>query len=166
MATVLDLCAGNVPPLHRVDPGFEGADQEFRCIAVVTALKGWIENDLPNLASALGLQLSPQEQLFALVDIFCSDQELSFGHHFKPLRCRGQGVWELRTDDLRVFGWFPLKDHFIAVAANDATFIKEHRLYEGYIGSVVHFRDHLDLDEPKYIQGENPDHVVSNYSCP
>jgi hypothetical protein len=166
MATVLDLAQASPSTLFRLDPGFEGADQEFRCIFTNATVKAWIQNELPNLTSPLGLELSPQEQMFALVDIFCSDKELSFGDHFKPLRCRGQGVWELRTEDLRIFGWFPLKDHFVAVAANDATFIKDHKLYEGYIGAVVRFRYQLDLDEPKFIQGDNPDHVVSNYCCP
>lgn len=72
-------------------------------------------------------------------------------------------MWELRTPDIRVFGWFPLLDHFIGVVANDATYIKKYRLYEGYIGEVVRYRDHLDLDNPKFIQSERPQDVVSNY---
>lgn len=158
------MTRGAAPPLQKLDPGFEDGAQEYRCLFTSQRLKAWIENDLPGLPSALGLQLIPQEQLFALVQIFCSDEPLTYGNHFKPLHCRGQGVWELRTEDLRMFGWFPLKDHFVGVVANDATFIKEHDLYQGYIGEVVRFRGQLNLDEPKFIQGEEAKDVVSNYN--
>jgi hypothetical protein len=127
-------------------------------------LRAWIERDLATMRSNLGLQLAPLEQLFAFVQIFCADEPLTYGDHFKPLYCRGQGDWELRTDDLRVFGWFPIKDHFVGVVADDATYIKQHRLYAGYIGEVVRFRNQLDLDEPKFIQSEEAKDVVSNYN--
>jgi hypothetical protein len=63
-----------------------------------------------------------------------------------------------------VFGWFPIKDHFVGVAANDATYIKQHQLYAGYIGEVVRFRDQLNLDAPKFIRSEEAKDVVSNYN--
>jgi len=164
MATVIELTRGAAPAVSRLDPGFDDGAQEFRCILCSPKLKAWIEHDLPTIQSALRVELSPLEQLFALVQTFCSDEPLTYGEHFKPLYCRGQGVWELRTEDIRVFGWFPIKDHFIGVAANDATYIKEHRLYPGYIGEVVRFRDQLNLDAPKFIQGEEAKDVVSNYN--
>ena len=164
MATRLDLSSGAAPALARLDPGFEDGRQEFRCIFTSPKLRAWIEQELPGLASPLRVENSPQEQLVALVEIFCSDEPLTYGEHFKPLYCRGQGVWELRTPDLRVFGWFPAKDHFVGVVANDATYIKQHQLYAGYIGEVVRFRDQLNLDTPKFIQSEEAKDVVSNYN--
>lgn len=172
MATLLDLCEPSSSALERLDPGFEDGTQEFRCICANQKFRQWVTNDLPGMSSALGLESSPEEQLFDIVQLFCSDEILTYGEHFKSLQCRGQGVWELRTlrtttkvtPDLRVFGWFPLKDHFVAVVANDATYIKRHSLYEGYIGEVVRFRNQLNLDEPKFIQSERPQDVVSNYS--
>lgn len=164
MATLLDLISGPSPALEKLDPAFEDGTQEFRYILCSPKLKTWIEQDLPGLASALRVELSPLEQLFALVQIFCSDEPLTYGDHIKPLYSRGQGVWELKTADLRIFGWFPLKNHFIAVVANDAGFIKTHDLYAGYIGEVVRFRDKLNLDEPKFIKREDVKNVVSNYN--
>jgi hypothetical protein len=82
------------------------------------------------------------------------------------LRPAGDGVWELKTADLRVFGWFHAKDCFLGHCADTAERVKEHRLYTGYVGEVVRFRDSLPLDEPKYIPGEDPDAVVSNSSYP
>lgn len=150
--------------LERLDPAFEGGQQEFRCILCSPKLRAWIEQELPALSSTLGVELNPLEQFFSIAQLFCSDEPLTIGDHFKPLHCRGQGVWELRTPDLRIFGWFPLKDHFVGVVANDATYIKDHGLYEGYIGEVVRFRKNLDLDEPKFIPAIEAKHVVSNYN--
>ena len=49
----------------------------------------------------------------------------------------------------------------------DVTFnIKKYNLYAGYAGEVERFRNQLDLNEPKYVVGENPDVVVSNYDHP
>ena len=76
----------------------------------------------------------------------------------------GREYRELRTPDLRIFGWFALKDHFVGVVANDATYVKEHDLYQGYIGEVVRFRDGLQLDDPKFIPGEEAKDVVSRYN--
>ena len=164
MATIIDLSRPPLAAIERLDPAFDDGTQEFRCIYATPKFRTWIKDDLPKMTSALGLELSPEDQLFDLVQLFCSDDILTYGEHFKPLRCRGQGVWELRTPDIRVFGWFPLRDHFVGVVANDATFIKKHDLYDGYIGEVVRFRDQLNLDQPKFIQSERPQDVVSNYS--
>lgn len=164
MATLLDLISGPSAVLEKLDPAFEDGTQELRCILCSPKLRNWIEQDLPGLVSPLGLEQSPLEQLFSLVEIFCSAEPLTYGDHIKPLHCRGQGVWELKTADLRIFGWFPRKNHFIAVVANGADFIKKHDLYTGYIGEVVRFRDKLNLDEPKFIKGEDVKNVVSNYN--
>jgi hypothetical protein len=164
MATLLELTRGSSPVLHRLDPALEGGTQEFRCILCSTRLMGWIVHDLPTMASTVRVELSPAEQLFAFAQVFCSDDPLTYGDHFKPLHCRGRGVWELRTPDLRVFGWFPIKDHFVGVVANDASYIKDHGLYPGYIGEVIRFRDQLNLDEPKFIRSEGAKDVVSNYN--
>jgi hypothetical protein len=164
MATLLDLTRGASPPLVRYDPQFERGAQEFRCFVASQHLQAWMAQSLPGMTSGLGLELSPQEQVFALLSLFCSDDPLTIDRHFKPLHCRGQGVWELRTPDVRIFGWFPQKDHFVGVEGNDATFIKQHDLYPGYIGAVTRFRDTLDLDEPKFITSTEPRDVVSNYN--
>jgi hypothetical protein len=45
-----------------------------------------------------------------------------------------------------------------------ATRIKKHDLYRGYANVTTRrFRDELDLDNPKYIPGDDPHAVVSNF---
>jgi hypothetical protein len=164
MATLLDLAQAQ--RISKLDPELEPGAQEFRCIYASLRLKTWIENDLPGLESTWNVELTPQEQLAALVEIFCSGEPLTFEWQFRPLTHVQDGIWELKTADLRIFGWFPILDHFVGVAADTTDRIKHHKLYYGYAGETARFRNGLDLDPPKFIPGVDPNAVVSNYTYP
>jgi hypothetical protein len=141
--------------------------QEFRTIYASPQLRDWIDNVLPIMGSSWNIELSPLEQFVALAEIFCSGERLAYGSQFKPLTHIVDGIWELKTDDIRIFGWFGRKDCFIGVVADDATRIKTHNLYYGYANvTTKRFLDALDLDNPKYIPGDDPHAVVSNFDFP
>lgn len=115
-------------------------------------------------ASSWNIEESPLEQVDALIETFCSGKPLSVGRSFKHLYYRNVfGVWELKTADVRMFGWFPLKDHFVVSDCNLAGFIKQHSLYHGYSTQTQKDRDLLNLDPPKFIEGGNANDVVSNF---
>lgn len=78
------------------------------------------------------------------------------------MRPVGNGVWELKTADLRLFGWFVQKDCFIVCDCDTTLRVKQMRLYPGYRDQAVRFRERLDLDEPKFIAGDDPNDVVSD----
>src|ERR1700687_3508341 len=107
MATLLDLERANV--LSKLDPELEPGAQEFRRIYASPKLQAWLEGEMPALVSTWNLELSPLEQLDAFDEIFCSGETLSFGRQFNPLNPIRDGVWEVKTADLRVFGWFQQK---------------------------------------------------------
>jgi hypothetical protein len=67
---------------------------------------------------------------------------------------------------LRIFGWFHAKDCFIGYRAEHADFVKKHNLYYGLASEAARFRDQLDLDEPKFIPGDDPNVILSNYNFP
>jgi len=162
MATLLDLAQRGY--LYKLD-ALEAGVQEFREIYTSPDLHRWINDVLPQMQSSWGLELSPLEQLVALSEIFCSGDRISYGTQFKPLTHIVDGVWELKTADLRVFGWFPRKDCFVGVVADDATRIKALKLYYGYANvTTKRFRAALDLDNPKCVLGDNPHAVVSNFN--
>jgi hypothetical protein len=161
MATPIHLDrAGALFKLDALEPGV----QEFREIYTSPDLHRWIGDVLPRLASSWNIELSPLEQFFALSEIFCGGERLSYGTQFKPLTHIVDGIWELKTDDLRIFGWFHRKDCFVGAVADDATRIKQHDLYYGYVNVTTKgFLNALDLDIPKCIAGDNPYAVVSNF---
>src|SRR6266571_754944 len=111
MATILELALTSA--VLKWDPALPLHTQEFRSIYGSPRLKTWIEGDLPGLESTWNVELTPAEQLTALVEIYCSGDVLTFGWQFKPLTHVKDGIWELKTADLRVFGWFHKRDCFV-----------------------------------------------------
>jgi hypothetical protein len=164
MATLLDLELQGL--LFKLDPVLEPNEQEWRRISTSENLTTWIKSILPTLVSEWKIEVSPTDQLDALVEIFCSGETITYSTHFKPLAHLGDGVWELKTSDVRVFGFFHVKDWFVGVVADDANKIKRHGLYPGYANEVVRYRNTLNLDNPKYVSGDDPNDVVSNYDFP
>jgi hypothetical protein len=164
MATLLQLNHQGV--LFRLDVLEQGV-QEFRQFYVSPDLRKWITDVLPTSTSVWNIELTPLEQFVDLTETFCTGDRLMYGHQLKPLTHIAEGIWELKTQDIRIFGWFPKKDCFIGVVADDATKIKKHNLYRGYANVTTRrFRDALNLDDPKYISGDDPHAVVSNFDYP
>jgi hypothetical protein len=152
--------------LFRLDPALEWNEREKRFIHTSPRFRERADKELPNWESHWNVETNPTQQFDALVEVFCSGKTLTFGRQIKPLTHIKDGIWELKTPDLRIFGWFCKKDHFIAGTMDLAFKVKEHNLYAGYVGEVARFRDQLDLDEPKFVKGDDPNVLVSNYNYP
>lgn len=157
--------------IHKYDPALDDDEQELRILWTSARLKAWVEDELPGLSSQWGVETPPNEQFDAFLETYASGLPLVFGNQFKPFQPRaiqpmGDGVWYLKTPDLRLFGWFWKQDCFIGVVAETAERCKKYDLYQGYRGDVTRFRDAIDLDEPKYIAGTDPHAVISNFDYP
>ena len=120
-------------------------------------------DELPAFESQWNIEVSPIQQFDALMEDFCLGVNLTFDRQFKPLCHIKDGIWELKTPDLRIFGWFVIKDIFIAGAIDTAFNVKNGPLYVGYAREVAYFRDNLNLNEPKFVTGTEPQDVISNY---
>ena len=140
--------------------------QEERLLYIFPRLQDWLQNTLPACVSCWNLEETPNQQVYALVTVFVAGETLLFGHQFSPLRPIGKGAWELKTADVRIFGWFPVKDCFVAVSADEAWRVKDSKLYPAFRDEVVRFRDGLPLDEPKFVEGDDPNAVVSAFDYP
>ena len=160
MATLLDLSAcGEV---WKLDAG-EPSRQEVRRIYVLPRLKKWMDVDLHLLAADWTPEQTPAEQLVAFLGDYCSGASLGFGTQFKPLTHLAAGIWQMKMPDLRLFGWFQMKDCFIAVDCDLASAVKRRRMYGPYCCQAVKYRNQLLLDEPKFMSGVDPDDVLSNF---
>lgn len=165
MATLVELCNAN--QLVRLDPQLRPSVMEERFIYLHPRVQRWLADELPTAESSWNIEQSPLEQFDALQETFCSGEPLAIGHAFKHLLFRNEpGVWELKTADIRIFGWFPQKDHFIASGCNLTRIVKESGMYAGYATQLQRDRELLELNEPKYISGSEPDDVVSNFYFP
>lgn len=149
--------------LRKLEPGLWATVQEERVIYVSPRAAAWIEQSLPGAISQWNIEISPEEQFGDYVERFCGGEDLSYDHMFKDLRPAEDNVWELKTADLRMFGFFHRRDCFVIVEIDTAERVKKYSLYRGYMGAVVRFRESLDLDEPKCLIGASPYAAVSNY---
>lgn len=161
MATIVELATSGV--LVKVDPTLGWRDLEMRRIYLLPKAHKWLLEVLPVTDSIWNIEETPAEQVEALFYEFCSGQPLPIGLRFKALVHLGDGIWELKTADLRLFGWFVQRDCFVVCDCNSAQKIKEFGLYQGYCRQAVHFRNNLNLNAPKFITGDNPDDVISDW---
>ena len=79
---------------------------------------------------------------------------------FSNLKPTKHGVWEMKTADLRIFGWLWRPKIFIAAFAGLADDYKSQEgkppreSYDEARDRVVWIRDRLDLDPPAYVTGD------------
>jgi hypothetical protein len=164
MATVVEL--DRQGKLFKLDPALDDDQQEFRVLYASPRLHKWLGEVLPTLGSTWKIELSPAEQLDAFMEIYAAGETLTFQRSFYPIAHISNYVWELKTADLRIFGWFTARDCFVGVVADTTDRVKLHNLYHGYAGDVVRFLNALDLDEPKFVPGDDPHAVVSDFDYP
>ena len=161
MATILDVAAQG--GIIKYDPDLKVGEQEERLFYLFPKAVSRIEQKVAKLASAFGSEITPLEQLDALLATFCAGDVMSFGRQFHPLRHVDLGIWELKTADLRLFGWFSARDCFVCTNIDDATQIKRSQMYTGYRDEAVRLRATLPLSDPKFVPGDDPNDVVSNF---
>lgn len=156
MATIVELCDAGV--LVSIGGGLDVHEQPERLLFAFPHVIEWLENVLPTLDPDFhdGKQ-NPLEQADDLFHDFVSGADFAFYEKSHSMQPTDPGVWELKTPDLRLFGWFALKGVFVIAEINSAFLCKQHGLYAGYRNSVVFRRENLDLDEPKFITGEYED---------
>ncbi len=147
-----------------MDPGLEAHELPNRRLYASPDFVRWLDAELPELeGDTVDADLSPIEQVFALFHKYVVGESFGSDRRFKKLSgTPNHHVWELKTDDVRVFGWVPKKDVYICCYGDLKLSIETLKKYGRYIAQTKFFRDHLDLDEPKAIEGERYQDVISN----
>jgi hypothetical protein len=160
MATLLELCEQGV--LDTIDP-LEADEVPWRTLYGTAEFLAWLEHGLPSLNhNELYSDLSPEEQVFAAFAEYVSGEELLDDRRFKKLSCRPEHyVWELKTDEVRIFGWVPHRDAFICCFGDSKDRIVTFDSYGTYIARTVNVRNKLNLDEPKLLASGALKDVVS-----
>ena len=104
--------------------------------------------------------MTPHEQVEQIFFDFVIGRPLAYGVHYRKLDPLAAHTWELKTEDMRLFGWFAHKAHFVAVCGAPKKAIRKFKDYAPFIRCVVQFRTTLDLDEPKAVTGVNHDAIL------
>lgn len=124
---------------------------------------GFNKNDLEQLEKLprkRGRDLTPIEQIEQILFEFVIGRRFAYGSDHRKLDPLTQHVWELKTEDVRLFGWIPLKAHFIIVRGELKDNLIPSKKYTPYIDQTIAFRNQLNLDEPKFITGTRHEQVL------
>lgn len=124
----------------------------------------WLDEVLPNLQTAIiGGDLQPLEQVDFIFHEYISGEDINHDRRFKRLYSRpdDRHIWELKTQDLRIFGWVPQKDVFICCYGEMKDTLELMKAYPRFIALTVFVRNHIDLDEPNCIASREYTDVVS-----
>lgn len=112
MATLTTLVGRD--DLVAVGGGLEDDEQPSRLLYAFPHVVDWLANALPVLRPLdPGTELVPLEQVDVLFHDFVSGEDFAYYERSHSLRPAELGVWELKTLDVRVFGWFPKKGVFV-----------------------------------------------------
>jgi hypothetical protein len=160
MPTITDLVDSGA--IVKIDVELAPRDQPLRLLygtpQFIEWLQGLLRGDEPS--QRLG-QTSPAEQVDDLFHSFLSGEPLIFTRQFRVVRAEENAVWELKTPDIRIFGWFMARDCFVAVFGNWADTVKDHDLYRGYRIAIRRLRRELGIDATLCVRGVEPDDVLS-----
>jgi hypothetical protein len=81
----------------------------------------------------------------------------------RMLRPHERGVWELKTVDVRIFGWVPMQNYLILHCGGDAEHLHEDLTrYKPYIDNTVAFRESLTQTFPPPVMSREISDVLSN----
>lgn len=144
--------------LVRISGRLRAHQQPMRVLLSTERAVTWMKSELHNLDSDgyVPGALRPRDQAAILFNQFVAGDDLPDPqpHEMKPL---GNGIWEIRTADLRFFGWFPQRGIFVISAIAAATSCKDRKLYEGYYDQARSDRSAIDLMGGSYIAGGTND---------
>jgi hypothetical protein len=148
--------------LLRIDVAMGTRDQHMRLLYGTRSFTAWLDELLKGAEpkNRLG-DATPAEQIDELFHAYLTGMPLVFVRQFRTIRAEKGAVWEFKTPDIRIFGWFMKKDCFVGVFGNWADEVKDHDLYRGYRIQIRRLRRDLGIDDTLCVQGVAPGDVIS-----
>ncbi len=123
-----------------------------RLLFLFQELADWIDGTLVYQPRIRGRDLTPLEQVEALFHDFVYIKDFTGVGHFVNIMPQGDGVYEMKTPDVRIFGWFYRTAQFVAHSGALKNDIKRTRAVDRIRRDVVQARSRLNLDQPAFIR--------------
>jgi hypothetical protein len=160
MSTIEELVRAGV--ISRIEVEMDPHEQPVRLLYGTPDFVDWLKTILSGAEphNRLG-EATSAEQVDQLFHTFLSGMPLIHMRQFRFIRAEKNAVWELKTPDTRIFGWFLKKDCFACVYGNWTDDVKVHDLYRGYRISIRRLRRELGVDDTLCVHGVDPSDVLS-----
>jgi hypothetical protein len=114
MSTIEDLVASGA--ISRIEVEMTGREQAQRLLYGTPGFIEWlrkvINGEEPEGRAG---QATAAEQIDQLFHTYLSGAPLIHVRQFRYIRAEENAVWELKTPDARIFGWFMKRDCFVCV---------------------------------------------------
>jgi hypothetical protein len=160
MSTIEDLVAAGA--ISRIEVELSGRQQAQRLLYGTPDFIEWLRKLVDGAEPESGLgQATAAEQVDQLFHLFISGGPLIHNRQFRYIRAEENAVWELKTPDTRIFGWFIKRDCFVCVFGDWTDKVKDHDLYRGYRIAIRRLRRQLNIDNTLCVQGVDPGDVLS-----
>src|ERR1043166_8313831 len=102
-----------------------GQFHERKFYAFPECLK-WMREDVPKMKTGRSNSaFSPHEQLVERLRQWMAGDAMAHGRMFRDMQPKSDHVWELKTADLRIFGWMYRARELVAVRGGYADDYKE-----------------------------------------
>lgn len=151
----------SLPTLTRIAIPLGRLEFNDRKFYAMPSFVRFLQETLPEAQTGvLGAAEKPKTQMDTLLRKWITGKPMAYGRAFSNLKPRHHDVWEMKTIDLRVFGWIYRPKVFIATFAGLADDYKSQNgkppkeLYDEARDRVVWIRGLLDLDPPAHASGD------------
>jgi hypothetical protein len=150
----------NIPTVTKIDIPLGRGEFEDRHFYALPAFMNDLQNVVPNLQTGrLNDPLSPIQQLDDILHRWIIGKPMRYRRWLNDLSPQASETWEMKTADLRIFGWIYRPRVFVGAFIGFTDDYKHHNnqppkeSYDAARDRVVEIRNKLDLDPPKFTAG-------------
>lgn len=150
--------------MQRIDVDLEAHELPWRTLYGTPEFVSWLDDALATMDSKVSevADMTPSEQIAVMLVEYVAGEPFSDDRRFKSLSCTPQRfIWEMKSDDVRIFGWVPNMNSFVCCFGDLKDTIILNNSYGAYIARTVYVREHIGLDEPRFIPSREHVDVVS-----
>jgi hypothetical protein len=149
-----------IPTVTKIDLPLGRGGFEERKFYALPAFMNDLTNVVPTLQTGrLNAPQTPLDQLDDILHRWITGKPMRYGRWLNDLSPQASETWEMKTADLRIFGWIYRPKVFIGAFIGFADDYKRHKnqpakeSYDDARERVVEIRNRLDLDPPKFTAG-------------
>ncbi len=159
MATINHLETKNKLVLY--DANLKSDEQKQRLLYLSPDLVRWFDDDLVYQGKDWDKYFTPIEQVEEVFDQFVRGHPDMGRGDMKKLNPKGKHVWQFKTRDVRILGYFYRKNVFIAVCGAMRKDLCPSSKYNPLKERIINFRKNIGLDEPLYMKEKLLDELIS-----
>ena len=153
MSTPANLAQSGLLIPYRLSADHPGLPE--RMLYLSAKMEIWMDSVLPYLPRDRCAQMLPLEQVEAIFESYISDPHFSGVGLIQRISPTPKGVVEMKTVDVRIFGWFWRPGQIIVHHGGLKKNLKDTEAVNLIREDVVSYRNSLNLDHPPFTTSDH-----------